>query len=216
MNNLLDTPTQLDSLSAFLKFGPTGLAGLMLVLVIVALSYRTLTPTLERILTRFMYVGAFCFALALAANFFAIAGEYPLHFRVFPLDAGTKRSLPLPIIKGNNTFIDESNTYLVRSEVTAIVDVSDAINFVGEVRSQYNLQRQALSEIISVADSLVADLQRVPEILHNNCPGGSSGRPAASNPAVVAITSRAATIVASFKTSSAAAIAEQPPEVKHK
>jgi hypothetical protein len=90
----------------------------------------------NRVLTRFMYVGAFCFDLALAANFFSVAGAYPMYFRVLPLDEGNPaaRKLPMPIIKINGTLVDDNMAPLVKSEVTAIVDVSDAINFVGQVR----------------------------------------------------------------------------------
>jgi hypothetical protein len=69
MDNAIAAPT-IDSFSGFLKYGPTGLAGLMLVLVILAFNLRDLTASRERILTRFMYVGVFCFALSLAAILF--------------------------------------------------------------------------------------------------------------------------------------------------
>jgi hypothetical protein len=105
-------------------------------------------------------------------QFFSVAGAYRLYFRVFPLDVGAKRALPLPIVKVNNTRLDENMTYLVKSEATAIVDVSDAINFVQAVRSQSDQQRQATGEIVSASGALVADRQRVPQILDKNCSGG--------------------------------------------
>jgi hypothetical protein len=148
MNNVISEPA-IDSLSGFLKYGPTGLAGLMLVLVIIAFNLRDLTPPRERILTRFMYVGFFCFALALAANFFSISGAYQLYFHVFPLEEGEKHALPMPIVKVNNVRLDEKMTYLVKSQATAIVDVSDAINFVQEFRSQNERQRQAIGDFVS-------------------------------------------------------------------
>ena len=54
---------------------------------------------------------------------------------------GAKRTLPKPIISANNTTLDENREYLVRSEVTAIVDVSDAIDYVRAVHSQLEAQR---------------------------------------------------------------------------
>jgi hypothetical protein len=214
MNNAIDAPSTIDSLSGFLKYGPTGLAGLLLILVIIALAAGTPTPPRERILMRFMYIGAFCFALSLAATFFSVAGAYPLYFRVIPLDMGSKHTLPLPIVKMNNTTLDDKMTYLVKSEVTAIVDVSDAIDFVQEVRSQSERQRQAISDYVAASTALVTDLQKVPQILNNNCSGGSNGIPAASNPSVIAITSRAVATIAGLKSSGSAAIAAPPPTVK--
>jgi hypothetical protein len=204
----------IDSLSAFLKYGPTGLAGLMLVLVIIALSFRAMTDSRERLLTRFMYIGAFCFTLSLASSFFSVAGAYSLYFRVIPLDEGNKHALPMPIIKINSIRLaDDKMTYVVKSDVTAIVDVSDAINFVQEFRSQSERQRAALKEVVSASDTIVPDLQRVTQIIDRNCSGGSNGVPAASNPAVLAITSRAAAVVSGFKASAASAIAAPTPQV---
>ncbi len=202
----ITSPSTVEAFSTFLKYGPTGLAALMLFLVIVALSIGSLTEARERLLKQFMYIGAFCFTLALAANFFSVAGAYPLHFYVFPLDLGKTRTLPPPIVKANNTTLDDNNTYLVKSEVTAMVDVTDAINFVQNIRSQNISQRQALQGIATGADALVSELQKIPQVIDNNCPGGSNGRPASSNKTVLEITNRAAAGIAGFKASASAAV----------
>ncbi len=204
----------IDGFSAFLKYGPTGLAGLMLVLVIVTLTTAVLTPAHERILMRFMYIGAFCFTLALAANFFSVGGAYKLYFRVFPLDTGAKNTLPKPIVRANNKTLDDTMTYLVKSEVTAIVDVSDAINFVQEFRSQSDKQREVISNFVSSLTPLIPELQKVPQMVDRNCPGGSNGISAASNPTVIAIASKAAATIANLKDSASTAIAVPPPVVK--
>jgi hypothetical protein len=203
----------IDSFSTFLKYGPTGLAALMLVLVAIALSLQ-ITPQRERLLKQFMYIGAFCFALALGASFFSVAGAYQLYFRVIPLDAGSRRILPLPIIKINSTTVDEQKGYLVKSEVTAVVDVTDAIDFVQQVRSQADNQRKALDLFVADSNSLVTDLQKVPQIIDRNCSGGPHGIPAASNPAVLAITANTAATIADFRSMASAAIAAPAPEVK--
>jgi len=77
MNEVITTttPSIIDSLSAFLKYGPIGLAGLMLTLVIIALRL-TIDPSRERLLRQFMYLGAACFALALGGNTFSLAEAY--------------------------------------------------------------------------------------------------------------------------------------------
>lgn len=202
------------SLSNFLKYGPTGLAGLMLILVIIALSQPKFGAARERLLRLFMYIGAFCFTLSLAATFFATQGAYTLYFRVIPLDAGTKRVFPLPIIKVNNTPVAETMTYLVKSQATAVIDVTDAIAFVQEVRSQNDQQRQALGAIAKNSDALVADLQSVVQTIDKNCTGGSSGISASSNAAVLATTSRVASALSGFKATAASAISTAPPDFK--
>jgi len=195
------SPELVDKFSEFLRYGPIGLAGLMLTLVIIGLSIGELSELRERLLRQFMYVGAFCFVVALAANLFSTPGAYPIHFRVLPLDMGSRHKLPMPIIKANSNLVDENMTYIVKSEVTAIVDVSDAINFVENVRAQNVRQAEALHSIVAGSDVVVGQLQKVDQLIDKNCPGGHSGVPAESNAAVLAITSKAASTVAAFKAS---------------
>ena len=209
----MNQPAVIDSLSAFLKWGPTGLAGLMLLLTIIGLSVSNISNARERLLKQFMYVGSGCFALALAASFFALASTYPLYFRVIPLDVGANNTLPPPIIRINNNRLDKNMTYLIKSEVTAVVDVTDAMSFVSEYRTQGTRMRLALEQVSSGVDSVVTDLQSVPQILDRNCSGGRSGVPAASNPAVIAITSKAASTISALRAASADAIRVPPPEL---
>src|SRR5262245_26065273 len=119
----------IDGLAKFLIYGPIGFAGLMLVLVILALTVRAMDPARERLLRQMMYIGAGCFAIAVAANFFAVSGAYTLYLRVFPLDV-TASILPKPTIKANGKLLDDNMSYLVKQDVTTIVDVSEAIEFV--------------------------------------------------------------------------------------
>lgn len=214
MTETIAQPGTIDSFAGFLKYGPIGLAGLMLVLVIVALTVRTMDPARERILRQMMYVGAGCFAIAAAANFFAVSGAYTLYLRVFPLDVGSKQTLPKPIVKANGKLLDENMTYLVKQDVTTIVDVSDALDFVRDIRAQYGQQKQLLSSIATASDAIVTELQRVPTILDKNCPGGDSGKAANSNPAVIAITNQALATIAGFKPSAADLAARPEPTFK--
>ncbi len=55
--------SNLTDLAAFLKFGPLGLAGLLLVLMATALTLK-LNETRERLILRILYVGAFCYVVA--------------------------------------------------------------------------------------------------------------------------------------------------------
>jgi hypothetical protein len=129
MDKAIAQPAMIDGLAKFLIYGPIGFAGLMLVLVILALTVRAMDPARERLLRQMMYIGAGCFVVAVAANFFAVNGAYTLYLRVFPLDVSAN-VLPKPIIKANGKLLDENMSYLVKQDVTTIVDVSDAIEFV--------------------------------------------------------------------------------------
>jgi hypothetical protein len=55
--------SNLTDLAAFLKFGPLGLAGLLLVLMATALTFK-LSEARERLILRILYVGAFCYVVA--------------------------------------------------------------------------------------------------------------------------------------------------------
>ena len=214
MNNALAQPGVIDSFAGYLKYGPIGLAGMMLVLVIIALTVRTMDPARERLLRQMMYVGAGCFAIAMAASVFSLNGAYTLYLRVFPLDVGSKQTLPKPIVKANGKLLDENMTYLVKQDVTTIVDVSDAIDFLREVRAQNDAQKQLLSSIAKASDTMVSELQKVPVILDKNCPGGAHGEPAASNPAVMAITNKTLATIAGFKPSAAELASKPEPTFK--
>jgi hypothetical protein len=204
------SPGALDSLSTFLKYGPAGLAALMLVLVVISLSLE-INPQRERLLRQFMYVGAFCFVLTLIANYFSVAGAYQLYFRVIPLDAGANHILPPPIIRINSSMIDEQKAYLVKSDVTAVVDVTDAIEQAQQIRTENERQREALKGIATGSNSIIADLQKIPQIIDKNCNGGNSGVPAASNPAVLAVTSNAASTIAGFRSAALAVLSTELP-----
>jgi hypothetical protein len=164
------------AIDAFLKYGPTGLAGLMLVLVIISLK-ADVTPSRERILRQFMYIGAGCFALALAASFFSITREYPLHFRVEPLEEGdpATRELPPPIVIINNVPV-KTMTYTVKSEVTAVVDVADAIKFVTNVKTQLASQTKRESARSAVT-GVITQIQGLMMSMGQGCSGAAYGVP---------------------------------------
>jgi hypothetical protein len=210
MKDVLPAPDVINSFAGFLKYGPTGIAGLMLLLTIVALISRAMDRPRERLLTKFMYVGAFCFALSLAAQFFSVAGAFPLHVSVYPLDLGETRKLPKPIITANNKRLDDSREYLVKSEVMATVDVSDAINYVSNIRNQLEGQSNALRSVVSQIDPLVTSLQRVTPLVTQSCSGGAHGEDPAHASEIRSITSSAATQLSAFRASLSSAVANPP------
>jgi hypothetical protein len=58
-----------------LRYGPLGLAGLLLVLVVIVLLLRAVQPSQERVLKLCLYVGAFCFVAALVAQYLTLKAE---------------------------------------------------------------------------------------------------------------------------------------------
>ncbi len=162
MENGVTDPSAIEAFSKFLQYGPIGIAGLMLLLVIVSISIGSISAGKERILKTFMYVGAFCFVAALVAQAFVKTGEYPVDFVVAPNDFGEARVLPAPIIKVNGKVLDRDEVFLVKSRATAIVDVTDAIDFVRNAQREFQEQTAAFNDVIQQTEQLetaVAELQ---------------------------------------------------------
>jgi hypothetical protein len=176
----------------FLDYGALGLAGMMLVLAVFAL-YGGLSPAKERLLRQFLYVGAFCFVVAMLPQFLPKPphSEHLIHFRVEPLAHGANPTLPPPIITINSQRLVEMS-YLVKSEVTAIVDVTDAVETAKNLReTALGLQQVAtnqdrvLAELSADIDAALVNLQQsAGEVVSGICPGGSSGRPPAAGPRI--------------------------------
>lgn len=203
-----DSGTFLESAASFLKFGPLGLAGLMLALVVVALSIGHLDTAKERLLRQFLYIGAFCFVVASVMAFLPgfIASSHMLYFRILPHNMGAESRLPPPVITINNERL-EPLRYKISDDVTAIVDVSDAIDVAELYRNQNTRQSQALSEIVTTTDAAIADLRRATSFaLDNGCPGGSSGRPIPHGPDIAALNNAASSVLARAKASAIAAL----------
>ncbi|RFB96549.1 hypothetical protein B5K08_09280 [Rhizobium leguminosarum bv. trifolii] len=74
----------LDALSAFLKYGPLGLAGLTLVLVVFILT-RRLDERRERLIKLVLATGTICFVISSAAAFLdaRLAGEKDLEIKSY-------------------------------------------------------------------------------------------------------------------------------------
>jgi hypothetical protein len=164
----------------------------MLVLVIVALTMGELTREKANLLRQFMYIGGSCFFVAVVASLFSNGGAHILHFRVIPVDQWAQSKLPPPDIRVNNMPLDEKMNWLVRGESTAIVNVTDALSAVAQLRNQSEMQTRAINAFVFDTVQLANDLNRIPQILDKNCPGGQSGVSAQRNSQVIAITSRVA------------------------
>ncbi|WP_034858830.1 hypothetical protein [Sinorhizobium sojae] len=175
-----------------LKFGPLGLAGLMLVLVIIALAIREMSAGRERLLTRFMYVGAFCFVVAAGLSALTSNSVHMVHFRVEPLSQGAVATLPPPQITINSDTLAPPLKYAVKSEITAIIDVSDAIESVKGIRRQISEQNGRIKQIdlrmedaLSQLDIALTNFSESSDLaLGNNCSGDAHGIPSQKAPEI--------------------------------
>ncbi len=186
MDNQIANPDLVDALSRFLQFGPIGLAGLMLVLVVMALSFRNLNAATERLLKTFLYVGAVCFIAALFAQ--TLRGRYELSLEVLPNDLDGS-VLPPPKTKINGKVIDDRFTYIISSDVRASIDVTRAFNMakaateeLKQTSSVVQAQSTSLTSISSKASDLSQKLEelnrniaQIPTLLTQSCPGGPHG-----------------------------------------
>jgi hypothetical protein len=134
-----------------------------------------------------------------------------LNISVYPIDLGSRRVFPPPIITINGKSQNYPLNYSITSDASAIVDVTDAINFTQDVKSLSERQRQVLQTVVDGSNALLPDLQRVPQLLDRNCSGGSNGVPAATNPAVQAATTKAISGISGFRASATAVLATPLP-----
>ncbi len=112
-----------DAIGAFEKFlqwGPIGLAGLMLVLVVFALVTSELTKLKAALLSFFMIVGAGCFGAAL---YFDNSAEHAVTLIVLPNDMENS-GFPPPVIKRNGQVIDHSQPLQVAGTTALTIDVN--------------------------------------------------------------------------------------------
>ena len=166
--------------SDFLKFGPIGLAGLMLFLVIIALSIGYLDKSKERLLKIFMYIGAFCFVVASIMAFMPgyISGSHILYLRVEPLDMNTAHKFPPPTVTINAKVQQNPLQYPIGSDVTAIVDVNQAISFVEDYASVSQHQQTAIVNAASILTQMQGQLGKLSALaINDSCSGGPHGIP---------------------------------------
>lgn len=153
----------ISALEKFLSYGPIGLAGLMLVLVVLALSFRELTPQKASLLKFFMVVGGLCFGAALLAQTLQGKSSHPLTVVVAPNDLGQANSFPPPIIRFNGKKISRTEPMIVGNSATLLIDVTDALGIYKTVSNQNEQKDVALKEAAELTDQLnnsVATLKR--------------------------------------------------------
>jgi hypothetical protein len=144
--NSLPTET-ITAFERFLAWGPIGLAGLMLVLVIFAMVTSELTKLKAILLSFFMVVGAACFGAALYFDSIDNGGEHNLVLSVLPNDI-VESGFPPPSIRINGQLIDREEEAMVIKGTTILqVDVNRAIVALREADEKIEMVVAEASEV---------------------------------------------------------------------
>jgi hypothetical protein len=184
-------PDLFQGAEGLLKYGPLGLAALLLVLVVFTLVMSNIDPVRERLLRLFLYVGAFCFVVAAILAFLPgyVGAGHMLYLRIEPIEMA-KNKLPPPTVIINGKKLDQPFSYLISSTVTAIIDVGDSIDMVDAFRARDDSQKQKLNQLAAQTKQSIDQLVQLNNIQTGNiCYGGAHGVPSPDAGAMVHITS---------------------------
>lgn len=153
-------PDTLETLRNFLEFGAIGIAGLMLVLVVITILATKFTPQKLELMKRFMFLGAFCFFVATAAQVYLEtrpqvdpADSYTVTLEVVPHDFGSFDLFPPPIIRMGGTQVDRSEPITIAANTTLIVDLLDGV----DIFQQKEEEAASATEQVAVARSIIEE-----------------------------------------------------------
>lgn len=136
---------EISALSAFLEYGPIGLAGLMLVLTIIAMSVGDLTESRASLLKFYLAIGATCFLSTLVFEYLKVDGEHKLVLFVAPHDVKQNQDdFPPPAFNVNGDDIDRKDPILISTDSQVRVDVSAAIGLLNVSEAQIQKQEKEL------------------------------------------------------------------------
>lgn len=145
-----------NSFEGFLKWGSTGLAGLMLVLVIFAIIGRDVSEAKKSLLRTFMVIGAFCFVASLAAEVYlqsiANTGRHKVVLAVLPNDLDGS-DFPPPQIKVDGAPIDRTADLYIDKAAALTVDMTSAL---GLFRTASARAEQAQREVETTKETLAS------------------------------------------------------------
>lgn len=145
----------IDKLRNFLEYGPIGFAGLMLLLVILALFIRRLSAAEERLLKLFMIIGAFCFTTALVAQHFAVKGEHTVQLTFSPHDFEVGFARPKVRVKG--VFLQDNNqSFQIKDYTEIIVHFDDATRQFAALSTRAEKAVQQVAEALDLASKIEA------------------------------------------------------------
>jgi hypothetical protein len=107
--------------------------------------------------------------------------QHRLWFRIDPL--ASEKHLPAPEITINGTKLDNMS-YIVRSDTTVIIDVTEALRGASQQGAQTGANSKEVadvagkrnrSQLSSDIDTSIAQTQRIVQLMTQSCTGGKSG-----------------------------------------
>jgi hypothetical protein len=178
-----------SAFQGFLNYGPLGLAGLVLVLVVTALSLRKdLSGASERMLRLILFVGAFCFVASLVAQYLTSPpglATRTLGLSVYPNGLEGSGLPPAKITINSNPITQPVTNYKIESDVNAVVDVNQAVEYAKTLGRAYIDQQRVTASSVNNVNDLVKELNGLnaqvqdmtAHVVGNVCPGGAHGVP---------------------------------------
>lgn len=147
---------QISSLERFLDYGPVGLAGLMLVLVVLALSLSKLTEERASLLKFFMVVGALCFGVSVIAQIFEKSGSYEMKVAIVPEGLEESPHSAPPSLKIDGEKFDYGLPHLVEENFSVLIDLTSSVdsaeNAIALVRTDLEAELEKLKKARSESE----------------------------------------------------------------
>lgn len=120
--------------------------------------------------------------------------NHKIFFRIIPITIGSKPTLPPPIIMINDKTLD-TNTFEITADTTAVIDVSDALQYAKDGEPKTETPADILEQVKKNKQQFAADIdttasqiQRIAEIVNGSCPGGAHGVSPANYGSVLSLT----------------------------
>ncbi|MEM8537308.1 MAG: hypothetical protein AAGF56_05535 [Pseudomonadota bacterium] len=150
----------ITALEQFMKYGPIGLAALMLILVVIAMLTRELTKLKAGLLAFFMVVGAGCFATALYFEYAQDNGGASIVLSVVPNDMN-ESGFPPPTIKVNGQLVEREGAMTINGTTILQVDVNSAIVALQQADQKAEEAVAAVSEVREDLETVSANAQQL-------------------------------------------------------
>jgi hypothetical protein len=109
------------------------------------------------------------------------AASHNVFFRIEPLHLIAASKLPPAVISVNGEEL-KGRSYTVESDVTVIVDVSAALGVGSQSEPkastsppEIKLNPQQMTQLIADLETSISQVQRIPQLMNQSCPGGAHG-----------------------------------------
>lgn len=144
----------------FLEYGPIGLAGLMLVLVVFALSMSELTEVRANLLKFLMVIGGLCFAASLAAQVFSHDGSHTMKISVVPGDLAEKPHISPPELTVDGAEVSVQESHSIEKDFLILIDLSTAVARAESALNDVSEESDAALENLRVESAAVLESLR--------------------------------------------------------